>query len=223
MSRGDVCVDVGAEYGLYTVTLAAITGPTGRVVAVEPHPSLSRWLNLVTRTLRIESVTHVEAALSDRPGSTELSVPRRNFLPVHGRGYVLSGASNDGPNSEFQSSRHSTVRMETLDEMCRSNRLDDVHFVKADVEGAELAVLQGGLGVLRRSRPTVLLEIEQRHLDRYDRTVDDILDLLGTEGYSMHSWTGTEWTPTSAVTTARRNYLFVHERNKTALTTKGSL
>ncbi|MDZ7917280.1 MAG: FkbM family methyltransferase [Rhodococcus sp. (in: high G+C Gram-positive bacteria)] len=222
VNRGDVCVDVGAEYGLYTVVLAAITGPTGRVVAVEPHPSLARWLTLVARVLRIEAVTVVDAALSDSPGSTELSVPRRNFLPVHGRSYVLSGASNDGANTEFSTSRLSTVRMQTLDEMCRSNQLNKVHFVKADVEGAELAVLHGGIGVLRESRPTVLVEIEQRHLDRYDRKVNDIVDFLGNEGYSMHAWTGSRWTPTSTITTARRNYLFVHKHSETARITKGT-
>lgn len=209
IDHGDVCVDIGAEYGLYTFSLAALTGPTGRVFAVEPHPSLAKWLILAARALRVDAVTVVASALGDRSGHTELSVPRRYWLPVHGRSYIVAGATSDGANTEFQSSRRSPVRMDTLDDMCRSHSLDHIDFVKADVEGAEMAVLKGGVDILRRSRPKILVEIEQRHLDRYERRVNDIVDFLGAEGYSMRAWTGNQWTPTSTITTDRRNYLFV--------------
>ncbi len=209
VSAGDVCLDIGSEYGLYTFSLAALAGPEGHVVAVEPNPSLSWWLSRAARTLRVDSVTVVAAAMGDHVGSSELSVPRRRLLPVHGRAYVVAGALDEGANSEFATSRRSPVRMDTVDEMCSALRLEHVAFVKADVEGAELAVLHGSTEMLRRSRPKVLLEIEQRHLDRFGRRVSDVLDFFLAENYSMNWWRGGRWEPASEVTTDNRNYLFL--------------
>lgn len=207
--RGDTCLDIGAEYGLYTIGLAALAGSSGRVVAFEPNPSLARWLRIVTRVLRIPRVTVANTALGDAVGWTELSVPRRNFLPVHGRAFIVAGASGEGANTEFSSSRHRRVRMETLDEVCRARGIERVDFVKADVEGAELAVLHGGIEVLKNSQPTLLLEIEQRHLDRYDCRAEDVVDVVLAQGYSMHVWRGARWAPVCEIDIECRNYLFV--------------
>jgi FkbM family methyltransferase len=71
---------------------------------------------------------------------------------------------------------HSTVTVDvaTLD----SFHLDEVGFIKADVEGHELPVLRGATETLRRWRPTILTEVEEH---RSPGSLRGISDLLGTE------------------------------------------
>ena len=60
---GAVCLDVGAEYGLYTWTLASLVGEAGAVHAVEPQPGLAAFLRTTRRVLGAHRVTVHETAL----------------------------------------------------------------------------------------------------------------------------------------------------------------
>ena len=62
-----------------------------------------------------------------------------------------------------------------------------VGLIKCDVEGHELAVLRGAEGVLRGSRPALLVEIEERHPDADVQATFDYLLGLGYAGYAVHA------------------------------------
>ncbi|MFJ3925923.1 FkbM family methyltransferase [Streptomyces sp. NPDC090022] len=205
---GAVCVDIGAEYGLYTWVLSALAGPPGHVHSVEPLPGPARWLRTVSRLLGSGNVTVHRTALGAGSGHGTLSLPRRRGLPVHGRAYLTEGADGPGPNAEFRSARPVPVPLRTLDQLAAEQRLRRVDFVKADVEGAELAVLAGGSRTLRRHRPTLLLEIEGRHLAKYGARPDDLLRHLGRYGYRAHRRDGGRWTAVARISDDCRNYLF---------------
>ncbi|MFI6685870.1 FkbM family methyltransferase [Streptomyces sp. NPDC050485] len=209
VASGDVCLDVGAEYGLYTWTLAALAGPSGRVHSVEPLPGPARLLRTGARLLGCGNVTVHRTALGARPGHGTLSLPRRRGLPVHGRAFLTQGASGPGPNTEFRTSRPVRTPVQTLDQLVRREGIEKLRFVKADVEGAELAVLTGAQEVLRRCRPTLLLEIESRHLDKYGARPADIVSHLQGFGYGLHRRHRGRWAETTRITDDCRNYLFV--------------
>ncbi len=133
-------VDVGGNHGLYAGRLARICP---RVHCFEPQPALAMELQeKLPRNVTIHSM-----ALSDREGSAELRIP---------------------PEDDGRASLHpgSPVQGETLRVPLR--RLDDVvsepvGFVKIDVEGHEMEVLRGAEHILRRDRPTLLIESEAAH------------------------------------------------------------
>ena len=71
-----------------------------------------------------------------------------------------------------------------LDDLVRGRR---VGFIKIDVEGYEVAVLRGGMGIISESRPTLLIEIEERHRKGALEEVCGLLKPLGYRGFYLHS------------------------------------
>lgn len=206
---GDVCIDIGAEYGLYAMAFATLVGPQGRVVAVEPLSDLAQWLHVTSRTLGARWVTVAQVALSAHSGDGSISVPRRWGLPVHGRSYLIDGSVDAGANREFRSANTLRVQMRTLDELCDELAVESVDFVKMDVEGAELAVLAGAERVLQ-TRPMMMLEIEGRHLLRYGRRVSDVVAFFQDRNYAMYAWIDEAWRCVDGPRLGLRNYLFCH-------------
>ncbi|MDT0301758.1 FkbM family methyltransferase [Streptomonospora wellingtoniae] len=208
---GHVCLDIGAEYGLYTCTLADLAGPGGRVLAVEPLPGPAAFLRSAVRALGAGHVCVVRGAVGADEGPGALSLPLRRGLPVHGRAFLTTGAEGVGPNVEFAGERAVATRVTTLDALVEGAGLDRIDFVKADVEGAELRVLDGGRRTLRDHRPALLLEIEDRHLAKYGARATDVVERLAGLGYRMSVWVAGAWRPVDRVREGHRNYLFTAE------------
>jgi len=145
--RWKVAVDVGANKGVYTQVLSPLCT---KVYAFEPNPKMFQVLTRPGALPR--NAVAYPVALSNAAGTAELIVPRQG-----------SGFSSQHPslNPRKRSQGHRVVRVETrtLD----SYGFTGVGFVKIDVEGFEPAVLQGAAQTLGRERPTVLVEMEERH------------------------------------------------------------
>ncbi|RKT52438.1 FkbM family methyltransferase [Saccharothrix australiensis] len=206
---GDVCLDIGAALGLYTVSLSRLVGPQGTVHSVEPlvfaHPALSYLL----RPREGRNIVRHSVALGTREGRDVMSVPVRHGLPVTGRSFLTAGADGLGSNAEFAEHLEVVVRTDTLDRFCAANGIDRLDFVKADVEGAELRVLEGGVETIERFRPKLLLEIEERHVLRFGYRAPDVVEWLAERGYRMHAWRRTGWQQVDRIRPDVRNYLFL--------------
>ncbi|WP_433268071.1 FkbM family methyltransferase [Actinosynnema sp. CS-041913] len=205
---GDVCVDIGAALGLYTVSLSRLVGPQGTVHSVEPlvfaHPALSYLL----RPREGRNIVRHSVALGAREGRDVMSVPVRHGVPVTGRSFLTAGAKGLGSNVEFTEHLEVVVRTDTLDRFRAEHGIERLDFVKADVEGAELHVLQGGEETIERFRPKLLLEVEERHVRRFGYRAQDVADWLGERGYRMRAWQCNAWQPIDRIRPDVRNYLF---------------
>jgi FkbM family methyltransferase len=158
-------VDVGANEGIYTGRLAQLCP---LVHCFEPIP----WLAADLRVKLRPSVIVHEAAASNRTGSGELRIPYRDEIEMH-------GTSTIEPSNPLDDSTHVKVvpcRLETLDTAVR----EPVGLIKIDVEGHELAVLQGAVELIRRDRPVLLVETEKRHSPD---APESIFAFLGSLGY----------------------------------------
>lgn len=192
---GAVCVDVGAEFGLYTWSLADLVGPVGAVHAIEPQPDLGRLLGFGRWLLGARNVTIHHLALGDEPGDGHLSQPHRGGVRVHGRTFLADGTSGLGSNTEFSRHRTIGVPVDTLDALVGRLGLTRLDLVKADVEGAEGRLLTGSDDTLRRFRPHLLLELEDRHLERFDTSAGEVVQRLGQLGYQPSHWERDGWRP----------------------------
>lgn len=142
--EGGLAIDIGANVGYITRRLCMAVGPTGHVHAFEPLPLLLP----VTRhnTKRFKNVTLHQMAIAGTSGEAEFFFDPR----AH-------------PNSSLYATRLSQSRIRvsarTLDDWLESEGSPQVDFVKIDVEGAEIDVLEGARKVIA-SNPHVTFVVE---------------------------------------------------------------
>jgi FkbM family methyltransferase len=205
---GSVCIDVGSAADLYTAVLSQLAGPAGQVHSIEPLPFAHLLWARVLNARRAGNVRHHSLALGAEPGTETMSVPFGSFGLVTGRSYLMrqTGGGPDS-NDEFAGHIPVVVTVDRLDDFCAREGISRVDFMKVDVEGAELQVLEGGKGVIETYRPTMLIEIEARHTARYGHTPEDVSGWLLQRGYTMSTWRH-GWHETSQIEPATRNYLF---------------
>ncbi len=161
-------IDVGSNYGVYAYHLSRLTP---RVHAYEPNPGLAARLCKAVPA----NVTVYEAGLSDEPGAASLHVPvYADGRHMHGCAKIVDGiAANDGI-------MHS-VKLACLDDAEFMN----IGFIKIDVEGHEEKVLRGAVRLLERCKPILLVEIEQRHLNKNAGEVIAYIESLGYRTFSL--------------------------------------
>jgi len=210
---GSVCFDIGAAAGLYTLEMSRLAGPSGQVHSFEPvpfaHPMLTRLLGARSEP----NVCHHAIALGVEAGHGVMSVPVGRLGPVTGRSYLDAHCSGPGSNAEFRGQIGVDIEVDTLDGVCAATGITRLDFIKIDVEGAELLVLQGGKESIERFRPAVLVEIEDRHTSRYEHPASDVAAWLRRLEYTMLTWQQ-GWQQTDVVCTHARNYLFVPNESK---------
>jgi FkbM family methyltransferase len=204
---GGVCIDVGSAAGLYTMALSRLAGPAGQVHSVEPLPFAHLMWAQVLNTRRTGNVRHHAVALGAEPGTDLMRVPVGRYGLVTGRSFLARQAGGPDPNAEFADQIAVTVKVDTLDRLCEREVITRLDFIKIDVEGAELEVLEGGKQAIETHSPVMLIEIEARHAARYRRSPDDITGWLSERGYTMHTWRR-GWHPASRIHPGTRNYLF---------------
>ena len=130
---GDICIDVGANYGYYSLLMSTLTGKDGRTIAVEPNPYVFGLLS-ATASVHSSSIEAVQVALSDVTGYTTLVVPD-NF---YGDASIVE--RKDKPRL---SRSRVDVKTQTLDDLAVQLELPRIDLVKIDVEGAEPRVFDG--------------------------------------------------------------------------------
>lgn len=158
-----VSVDVGANKGVYTWFLKDCS----RLVhAYEPNPKMFRFL----RRLASDRVLVSPIAMSDETGPATLLVPRHG-----GKGYSNQGASLSAIKVAGEH-RGVPVQASRLDDL----GIADVGFIKIDVEGFELAVLEGARQTIARDRPAMLIEIEEIHTRQ---PIEDAIGWIEAMGY----------------------------------------
>lgn len=148
VKRGDVVLDVGAHIGRYTLIAAK---RASRVVSIEPDPSNFAMLESNIRLNNFSNIVPLRLAVSSSPGR------RRLFLAGGGD----SGTSSLEPSWSWildtgLERRHIEVECETLDLLVSSLGVEHIDWLKIDVEGHEIDVLEGAKATLARTGKIIL-------------------------------------------------------------------
>jgi FkbM family methyltransferase len=175
LQPGDTVIDAGAHIGFFSMQMAAMVGPTGRVFAFEP---LDRNAELLERSIaenRFEDrIVFRRAAVGASSGTATLTFPTETLNT--GGAYVLPRGS-----APLAGNVERSVPVIALDDLDIAR---PVRFIKIDVEGAEPQVIRGASRILKEDRPVMLSELHPTQLARSSRTTaDDFLRELRAIGY----------------------------------------
>jgi FkbM family methyltransferase len=154
--RVNTFVDVGANYGLYSL-LAALWNPRISVTAFEPVPKIYECLtrNVHANGLTERISTH-QLALSDRSGKTAFYLPPSQSLDLESTGTLVAESwQNRKPHTTLEIEAVKFDEFEALHPM-------RVELVKIDVEDFEASVLSGMTKTILRDRPIIVCEILPR-------------------------------------------------------------
>lgn len=145
-------IDVGANWGWYSLLVASRPGFTGQVHAFEPFPSTFADLAGVVRSAGLDARIHChDIALADSIGSSTMAFSDG----------IQSGLARLGEADGV------TIRMATLDSLA----LPSPDVIKIDAEDHELEVLHGAAATIERAQPYVVFE-NWLHRDRPALTLD---------------------------------------------------
>ena len=152
--HGDVCFDVGANYGEVALFLAQTVGESGLVVAFEPvWPMYTELCRFIQRdTTQKAPILTVPMGMSDAVKDATIHVPNGDFT----MGSMADPAAWAGaqPGAKLDTHR---VRFTTLDAYLATTGFRPPTFLKIDVEGAELFVPRGGEKLLTSGTPPLML------------------------------------------------------------------
>lgn len=170
-----VVIDLGAQIGFYTLLVARKLDPSlGRVYSVEANPGTYQRLRYHVMINELHHVTVINRAIGETSGPVDL-------FPGPGHNTGLSSVLDRGCGVVPV-----TVSQITLDELVYKYGLRRCDLIKIDVEGAEAAVVNGGLETLRRFRPRLLVELNAPMLERAGSSPTDLAKTLHRLGYELY-------------------------------------
>lgn len=174
VKNGDVCIDVGANVGMYSIMLSRICGKNGTVLSFEPTPEVFHYLSKIIRNgiNKLSNVKLYQMALGNHTGNVSLIFQNEK------NGEISDTLTRIGEDQ-------GAVRMTTLDAVVKKLELREVNFIKIDVEGYELKVLKGSVELLQKYHPILLMEIDNMWLARYGSSYEEILSFLSSLGYKQ--------------------------------------
>ena len=195
---GDVCLDVGANFGEWSYFMSKRTGPSGRVIAFEPVPVTVQILKRVKGRLKLTNVEIHQIALGNENKRAAMRV-EAGKLPM---AQLVNDQGSDGPSVR--------VDMMTLDSFMANNDAGRISFIKCDIEGAEPLFLEGGRTTITKHRPTIVCEIQEEHCERFGNSPNKIFEFLADLNYSAYYYSSKKLIPVKGLVNGKINYVFIH-------------
>ncbi len=171
IKSGMVCLDVGANFGYYTLKMSKLVGGEGKVIAFEPS---SVFFSRLSENILLNGSNNIETiqkGMSNFPQSLQLSVGSQSATM-----HWLTDFSEPNPIQE-------SIELITLDEFASSSNIKRLDFIKIDIDGHEIFVLKGGIKTIKRLKPLILLEVSHIH---YREANVDIIEFYNFIIYELN-------------------------------------
>ncbi len=187
---GQSVLDVGANFGLYTKFLSEAAGPEGHVYAFEPTFDMFRVLRNNIEALQLLNTNVFQMACSDSVAELDFYIPKRSDGTLN---YYEASLERDTIAGDFEICR---VPATCLDRFCAAHVIGNVDFMKIDVEGHEIAVLEGAEEILTKHRPKIFIEVNEPLTDGGHGT--KVRHIIERHNYSIHVFNQGKITPWTA-------------------------
>ncbi len=173
VKKGMYVFDIGANVGCHALPLSKLVGEKGKIFAFEP---MSRAFSKLKQNVGLNDFKNIvleKIALSDI-NRKEDSIHFRSSWP------------KDSIEVDKQKEKEE-VEFLKLDDYVDINKIQKINFIKLDVDGYECKVIRGGTNVLKKFRPMIIAEFGESTLEEAGDSLEELIDLLASLGYSFYS------------------------------------
>jgi FkbM family methyltransferase len=172
---GMVTVDVGANFGYYTMLLSKFSGSTGKVIAFEPLSTFYDRLLYHAKINNCTNVVLVKEGLSSQAEQLTIFL-NQDTATLHWP------ANEPPPEVPIQQ-----ISLITLDDYVSKNDVTHIDFIKVDIDGHEPHFLKGAENSLSKFEPIILMEFAHLNLLASGSGSDHLAHQLCALGYELYS------------------------------------
>jgi len=146
---GNNVIDIGANYGVYTLTLAKLIGNKGHIYSFEPCTETRKFLESSMVTNNFKNITIDSRGLSDKKKEAILSLSKNSE--------TNSVTKNSNTEGEYEK-----IILSDLDSCKNFYKWKNIDFIKIDAEGQESNIIKGGKEFFLKSSPLVQYEVKDK-------------------------------------------------------------
>lgn len=199
LKKDSIILDIGTNIGWYVLNLAKNV-PQGKIIAFEPMPQTFEYLKQNVKLNNIKNVKLYNFGLGDKTGGRVFY-----YYPTEAGSTSLKDLHDEIKKIRIK---------------CPVKRLDDfidrltskIHFIKCDVEGAELSVIKGGLKTIQKHQPVLFLEMLRKWSAKFNYHPNQIIKILDSVGYECYYIKGDKLIKIKKIDekTKATNFFFIH-------------
>jgi FkbM family methyltransferase len=179
LKPGHIGVDVGANLGLYSLAMAKLVFPSGKVFSFEPaSESFAALLDHIRRNGLTDMIEPYMSVIGDQSGTC-----------IFTQDGVLGTNRIGGSKSQGKNAKAVTRMITTLDQLFSQNGLLP-DLIKIDVEGYETSVLKGAQEILSKKRCPILCELHPGYWKAMTLYAENFIQITGDLGYHIFELNG---------------------------------
>ena len=169
IKKGWTTIDLGAEYGYYALLFAKLVGPTGRVFSFEPEKVTYQNLVRNIEINQLSNIIPINKAVIDKSGIESFFAGSHSFYKID--------------NGDNAMTKVSTI---CLDDFLRDYPRE-VHFIKIDIEGAEIKALHGMKNTLEKNHNIkMVMELSLKILNKIGISPEELLNQIRAYGFHLY-------------------------------------
>jgi len=189
LKEGMTIVDAGANIGLYSLVASKIVGNSGKVISYEPSFETFQILKNNIEINNVSNVVLTNCGLGET--EDEVLILRQDMGTKDAERYIMP--SNHVPDENLinvkEINSKEEIRIDTLDNNLKKNKINKIDFLKIDTEGFEYYILLGAKEILLNSPEIIMLmECTALGTSRANTTQKKVFELLGDLGFNFFYW-----------------------------------
>ena len=203
LSPGDVCLDIGANVGLYTYKMSKLVKSNGKVLSFEPVNIAFNQIRILKKKYSLYNSQIFNLAIGKKRGETKILIPIIDDLVQLGFSHIqtIKYKSKNLVLSKYGDTFHKKMnfgykqktKIDLIDNIVNNLRLKKIDYIKIDVEGYELEVIKGAVRSIKQFKPILQIEIfyskeKQKKLFTFFKSMEYFLVYSKKKLIKIHNW-----------------------------------